>query len=317
MWYRIIGQDRYPSLVLGPPPGTAKDLSLVSQAQMTGNCATGQLQRQHYNIMGKIAGRSALSGETVDDDFTRNISLALHNAAQSIPTSWWLIPRARYTMQSRGVDNASNLEDVGRILVRINHYNLLVTLHLPSILNGRGTHANDYRPTTYLNSSRELLSRYVRLRCIRIALFRCHTIDLYAMDSLAHQHLSDRATVEETTRLLLETSKFDSDTAMLQQAAAIRKCHSSRGTKSHRSVRVKAPFMGTVTISAKGITTGLSECPPEKNASDHQNTDYWSYSLHLPLSPSVSFFQEYRAPNELNLTPANNVVEMINSEQMP
>jgi hypothetical protein len=358
MWYRIVGQDRYLSLVLGLPPGTAEDLSFASQAQMPGDCATGQLERQHYDIMGRMAGRSAMSGRKIDQDFTRNVDLALQKAAQCVDASWWLVPRASHATQSIGMDNERSLEDVGRILVQINHYNLLVTLHLPSVLSSYGTHADDYGPTTCLNSSRELLSRYIRLRCIRVAPFCCRMIDFSAftaclallsahiarhqrvsdrMDSLAHQHLSDRATVEETITLLPEASKVDTDTGLLQQAAAILECLSvieanaaarsnanltvesttSDGSSSCRSVRVKVPFIGPVTISANGISADLSERPSDTTLSDHQDSEGWSHSLDLPLSPSVYFFQEYGTLEGLDVAPPNSVDEVIGPETMP
>ncbi|KAI0555583.1 hypothetical protein F4679DRAFT_176371 [Xylaria curta] len=351
MWYRIVGQDRYLSLALGLPPGTADNLCFASQDKMPYDCATGQLERQHYDILGKIATRSAESRDFPDDEFIQSIDLALQKAVHNIPPEWWLIPRASYTMQSKGVDTVSNLEDVGRILVQINHYNLLITLHLPSVLDNCRTHTENHQQTTCLNSSRELLDRYIRLRCLRIAPFCCRMIDFSAfvaclallsahiaraqyglnkMDALAHQRLSDRATVEETIRLLLEVSKADSDATLLQQAAAILRCLSSieadvvavsnstmtpydttlDRSSSRRSVRVKVPFLGAVTISAKGIKTILSERSTEID-NPNPNAHCWTQSLSLPLSPSVYYFQEHEYSNLFDPTLANNVTETI------
>ncbi|KAI0863769.1 hypothetical protein F4860DRAFT_467788 [Xylaria cubensis] len=351
MWYRIVGQDRYLSLALGLPPGTADNLCFASQEKMPCDCATGQLERQHYDILGRMATQSAASKDLPDSEFIQSIDLALQKAVHSIPPEWWLIPRASYTMQSKGVDTVSNLEDVGRILVQINHYNLLITLHLPAVLDSHRTHTEDHQQTTCLNSSRELLDRYIRLRCMRIAPFCCRMIDFSAFvaclallsahtaraqrgsnktDALSHQRLSDRATVEETIRLLLEVSKADSDATLLQQAAAILRCLSSieadvvaasnntmtlYGTtldrsSSRRSVRVKVPFLGIVTINAKGITTNLPERSTEIDNPD-SNVDCWTHSLNLPLSPSVYYFQEYEDPQLFDPTLANNVDEVI------
>ncbi|KAI1740058.1 hypothetical protein F4680DRAFT_419571 [Xylaria scruposa] len=351
MWYRIVGQDRYLSLALGLPPGTADNLCFASQDKMPYDCATGQLERQHYDILGKIATRSAESKDFPDDGFIQSIDLALQKAVHNIPPEWWLIPRASYTMQSKGVDTVSNLEDVGRILVQINHYNLLITLHLPSVLGSRRTHTANHQQTTCLNSSRELLDRYIRLRCMRIAPFCCRMIDFSAfvaclallsahivraqcgsnkMDALAHRRLSDRAAVEETIRLLLEVSKADSDATLLQQAAAILRCLSTieadvvaasndaaalhattpARSSSRRSVRVKVPFLGIVTINAKGIATSLPERSTEVD-NPSSNVDCWTHSLNLPLSPSVYYFQEYEDPNLFDLTLANNASEVI------
>ncbi|KAI1152404.1 hypothetical protein F4825DRAFT_418933 [Nemania diffusa] len=55
MWYRIVGQDRYLSLVLGLPPRTPKNLSLSSMTSIPDDCATGLLERYHYDIMGFMA----------------------------------------------------------------------------------------------------------------------------------------------------------------------------------------------------------------------------------------------------------------------
>ncbi|KAI1826656.1 hypothetical protein F4861DRAFT_545700 [Xylaria intraflava] len=345
MWYRIVGQDRYLSLVLGLPPSMADDLCFASQTQMPSDSATGKLERKHYDIMGKMASRSAQPNNPLDDDFIRNIDDALQLAAHSLPSVWWLIPRASYGMQVGAVDTTRNIEDLGRILVQINHYNLLVTLYLPSVISPRGTHADDHGLTTCLNSCRELLSRYIRLRCIRVAPFCCRMMDLsaftaclailtahiaryqhtpYSVNPLAHQHLSDRATVDETIRLLLETSDSDKETLLMQQAAEILKClriieaditvkfndnspdMETTGDDLYpkRSIRLKVPFLGTIIISANGIMSP-SEHPTEDGTPD-PNAECWSPMLNLPLSPSVYPLQEHGDPDELNPSSADN-----------
>lgn len=231
MWYRIVGQDRYLALVLGLPAGTAEDSFVPLAAQVPDDCPTGRLERQHCVLMDRMASQHNQKDE--DPEIICSIDKGFQEAAQSVPPEWWLLPRTRHGERSSGIDSGSNLEDMMRILVQITHYNLLLLLHLPSILRARGKGVQDYSRDTCVNSSRELLNRYIRLRCMKRAPFCCRMIDFCAFtgcltlllshinrlshrepgtsDVLAHHHLSDRATVEETVELMLEFNQTNND----------------------------------------------------------------------------------------------------------
>lgn len=324
MWYRIVGQDRYLALVLGLPAGTAEDSFVPSAAQVPDDCPTGRPERQHCVLMGRMASQHNQKDE--DLDIICSIDKGFQEAAQSVPPEWWLLPRTRYGERSSGIDSGSNLEDMMRILVQITHYNLLLLLHLPSMLRARGKGVQDYSRDTCVNSSRELLNRYIRLRCLKRAPFCCRMIDFCAFtacltlllshinrishrepgtsDVLAHHHLSDRATVEETVELMLEFNETNSD-ASLRQTVAILKClcgiEADAAKRSRElagiqtpncdaddpkhALRVNIPSFGTIYITRDGISTDTSTSSSRNHVLDG-GSHGWSEEFNIPLSPS-------------------------------
>ncbi|KAI0869681.1 hypothetical protein GGS24DRAFT_478033 [Hypoxylon argillaceum] len=180
---------------------------------------------------------------------------------------------------------------------------------------------------TCVNSSRELLNRYIRLRCIRVSPFCCRMIDFAAFtscmallcahisrhqqsdrtDYLAHQHLSDRAMIKETIELMLHTSRTEMDPSVLQRTVMILEClsvievDSAMVTDQTTSlevlppnrehtrsiVRLKVPFLGPVTISASGFDL---ECLHDHPASTRHRVT-WTQEMDLLLTPAVDFDQ--------------------------
>ncbi|KAI1812448.1 hypothetical protein GGS20DRAFT_23364 [Poronia punctata] len=324
MWYRIVGQDRYLSLVLGLPPSTMEDYSFVHHPHMPDDCTTGQLERRHYDIMGEMATQSARHSTLVGDDFAQNLARELKTAAEDIPTSWWLVPRSNYSRTNGRMDDARSPEDVGRVTVQINHLNLLAMLHLPSVLVGKGLPSDEDELLVCLSCSRELLSRYIRLRCMRVAPFCCRMVDFGAftacvamlsahisrdpslsnrLSSLGIHHSGDRALVDETVGLMLEASVLGNGTDVLRKTVEILKCLSAieeevvarrRGPANQctttrgpeKIVRMKVPFVGDVFISASGVTVRSSTSSSTGNGVSAPEVGPWHSSPDLPFSPS-------------------------------
>ena len=213
-----------------------------------------------------------------------------------------------------------------RILIQITHYYLLVLLHLPSAVHMRED-VDGYSRVTCIDSSRELLSRYIRLRCMKHPPFCCRAIDLCAFtaslalllahitslnlqqfgscDALAHQRLSDRATVEETIDIMLQIGEADSD-LLLQHSVTILKClavmeeDATKKSRSNptiladnidspspkRAIRTRIPFFGIVYITSDGVSAdplGITS----KNRGLPPASFEWREGMDMPISPSV------------------------------
>ena len=289
MWYRIIHQDRYLSLMLGVPAGTSCSYR-DSDNLLQGDCATGRLECMHSVIMGRIVARN--EQRSSDDEFTitQEIDSALRKAARCLPSHWWLLPNARSTSKGKATVE-EQLQDIMRTLVQLTHFNLLTLLHLPYMLNILGGRSYQYSKTACASASRELLSRYTRFRSLYQNAFCCRSIDFAAftacltlllahleshrddfgtMDFLAHQRLSDRAMVEETIDLMLESSCSGND-SVSQHTADILRCllgieaeaadgrnpsqfNNSTPESQHRSsIRLILPHLGKVEVGSDRI----------------------------------------------------------------
>lgn len=332
MWYRIVGNDMSLSLALGLRAGAA-EIPLFPPKQMPEDGETGLLERQHYALMWQMIHRVDHRGGDIET--IRNIDRELQEASQSVSSEWWLLPRTSYKERSSGVDNTGRLDDAMRLLVQITHYYLLLILHLPSALHICAD-VHDYSRVTCVDSSRELLSRYIRLRRMKHPPFCCRSIDLCAFtaclallvahitrinhqqfgsaSALAHQRLSDRATVEETIDIMLQISEASSDLSLQESATMLRGLSTmeedaamkSRGhptahmidsspSTSKRAMRTKIPFFGTVYITSSGVSTDPFNLVAvnQELGTEH---DLWARDMDMPISPSAFMPQGHVAP---------------------
>lgn len=293
MWYRIVHQDRYLSLMLGVPGGTSS-VYRDSDTLLQGDCATGRLECMHSAIMGRIITRN--EGRDFEDELkmTQEIDLALQKAARSLLSHWWLLPNALSASINKATEQ-EQLEDIMRTLVQLTHFHLLVLLHLPYMMDVRGTRSQQYSKTACANASRELLNRYTRFRSLYQTAFCCRSIDFSAftaslalilthlqsnwcntlsMEFLSHQRLSDRAMIEESINLMLQASCSGQD-AVSQHTCIILRCLLDIETeatercdplRSHHSdldgqdeisrscVHLTVPYLGKLEIASDGIT---------------------------------------------------------------
>ncbi|TDZ13952.1 Dehydrocurvularin biosynthesis regulator [Colletotrichum spinosum] len=302
LWHRIVSQERYLALMLGLPT-SAVSLALPSAPTGPSECPSNYLERNHSEIMDRIAARNDSDDCFDDTTITHSIDQQLQKAAQGMPTGWWLLPRPRHRGNSAG-DTFESLEDVLRILLQITHFGLLILLHLPYMLRSVGNCTYDYSKQACVNASRELLNRYIRARCLHQTAFCCTGIDFSAftaclsllvahvqrahhgqgtVDFLAHQRLSDRALVEEVVGLMMEVNSAGTD-ALLEQTASILKslldieadaadnahkdccAHANgEGNGSNRVLRLKIPYYGNLCISRNGVFSNVDVTPPSES----------------------------------------------------
>ncbi|KAL6363260.1 hypothetical protein LRP88_02670 [Fusarium phalaenopsidis] len=284
MWHRIVSQDRYLALMLGLPPGTPGDCLGNPEDLALDDCPMGYLERIHCIIMSRItASRGNKSDSTASVDL-QVIDLSLEKATRCMPPGWWQLPL-------KSPDDGEALEDVLRIMFHITHFSLLIYLRLPHMLLD-GENTQNYNKSTCVNASRELLSRYIRFRCMDSIAFCCTSIDFSAFtacltlllahlrrwhdtndvaDDLAHKRLSDRAMVQETIELMVELGQESGDmvlgktTEIVASLARIEADAAKKaglyggfsGTRNrrtpNRSLRIMIPSFGVVSITRDGI----------------------------------------------------------------
>ncbi|EQB47917.1 hypothetical protein CGLO_12916 [Colletotrichum gloeosporioides Cg-14] len=296
MWHRIVSQDRYLSLMLDVPASTASSAS-PEVAFVPGECPSEYLERAHSTLMGRIAISNEEDQDMHDLSSTQSIDRAIQEAAHIMSPEWWFLPNARNKNIFAKSDSSQTLEGILRVLLQITHFSLLILLHLPCMLRSSGESTYNYSKQACVNGSRELLSRYIKFRCMNLVAFCCRGTDFSAftaclalvlahierwqrgtkgVDILAHQRLSDRAVVEEAIELFLEVNGSSSDDLLEQTASILRSLldmeadAATQATSpadliavetrhSRRCLRLKIPYFGAVTITRNG--TSLKSTP--------------------------------------------------------
>ncbi|KAL2687090.1 hypothetical protein Neosp_004641 [[Neocosmospora] mangrovei] len=341
MWHRIVSQDRYLALMLGLPPGTPDDCLGNPEDLALDDCPMGYLERIHCIIMSRItASRGSKSDITASVDL-QVIGLTLEKATRCMPPDWWQLP-------IKSPDDGEALEDVLRIMFHITHFSLLIYLRLPHVLLD-GENTQNYNKSTCVNASRELLSRYIRFRCMDSIAFRCISIDFSAFtacltlllahlrrwhdtndveDDLAHKRLGDRAMVQETIELMMELGQESGDTVLEKTAeivASLARIESDAAKKAglyggfsgtrnrytpNRSLRLMIPSFGVVSITKDGIIPSASV--PNSKGECHSQRSHTRQRPQGTSAPSAEVFQggESQALGTSSLTFGSDILQV-------
>ncbi|KAL4935162.1 hypothetical protein BDV06DRAFT_234611 [Aspergillus oleicola] len=249
MWLRILILDRHLCLLLGLPQGCTDHSTMVfNETRLANDCPMGRLEHLHCVAMSRILERNASKPTSSREDLaaTRAIDLELQKAAGSLPSKWWLVPKLGIASSSTTTtDLQASFWDTRRLVLQIFHYNLLNQLHLPYMLRRSSSAEGESKPCysrlTCVNSSREVLSRWISLRSFNRIAYSCRTVDFLAlmaamallfahMDShrdgadnlLANQYLGDRAMIEQVAEHMGGISMLNSDELSRQSAELLR-----------------------------------------------------------------------------------------------
>ncbi|PYH88208.1 hypothetical protein BO71DRAFT_339403 [Aspergillus ellipticus CBS 707.79] len=299
LWYRIVYTDRFLCLMLGLPQGSL-DRSMAAEAALAQDTPLGRLERLHCAIASRILERNDADPTSYTIVTAREIDLELQNAAQAMPSGWWLPPSLTRTGAS-----AQQFWEMLRLVTQLYHFNLLNQLHLPFMLHfTSATPLHNYCQSTCVNASREILSRFIAFRTFNRVAYCCRAVDFFALiaalvlliahlrmharpaddlNPLAHQRPGDRAMVEHAVASMDELGRVSQDVLSAKSADLLRRLlgieeeaakgrvyrmqsvraadEPAAGTGPTESVlRIRIPYFGTVKIAPEG---GVSkETPP-------------------------------------------------------
>ncbi|KAJ5959008.1 uncharacterized protein N7479_006158 [Penicillium vulpinum] len=238
MWFRIVSLDRNLCLMLGLTQGSL-DQSMATGTGFRDDIPMGRLERMHCTLASRILERNESDSCASDFSLTQSLDLELQKAGRSMPSKWWLMPN----LDSVADDPKALFFDMGRLFNQLYHYNLLNQLHLPYMLRSSPERKYEYSKMTCVNSSREILLRFIMFRGYNRNNFCCRTVDFFALmaaitlllahlDShrfsktsnlLAHQYLGDRAMIEQAQVNMEQISRLNGDTLSAQSADLLHK----------------------------------------------------------------------------------------------
>ncbi|KAJ4198915.1 hypothetical protein NW759_016190 [Fusarium solani] len=233
-WFRILYTERLLCLLLGLPQASTDCTMGDETALLVEEHPVGRLERMHCVIASKLLQRNDM--ETNYDQETRNIDLQIQRAAQSMPPRWWLMPNL-----SGISDDAQGFGETIRLTNQLFHLFLIIQLHLPYMLRSTASSKQRDSTTTCVNSSREVMVRFISFRSIQSVAFYCRAIDFFALiasmtlllahidshqnnegESLAHQRPSDRALIEQAMEYMDDFNKSSQDILSKRSAEVIR-----------------------------------------------------------------------------------------------
>ncbi|KAI0193462.1 hypothetical protein F4808DRAFT_464811 [Astrocystis sublimbata] len=238
LWFRIVYMDRYLSLMLGNPQGTTS-IDATSSPTPEQDSPLSTFDRRLTVIASRILERNEHPFSAREIPKTQAIDSELLQASRGMPLSFW----RPANFQGLAPGSPETLLETIRIGAQVYYYGLLVQLHLPYTLRLQDNVVNNNSKTTCINSSREIILRFITHRtfnplscCSRpvdffallagIALLLAH-LDTYNHpeigNPLAHQRLSDRALLIQAQEMMDVISKANKDVITGKSAQVLRR----------------------------------------------------------------------------------------------
>ncbi|KFY96201.1 hypothetical protein V500_02549 [Pseudogymnoascus sp. VKM F-4518 (FW-2643)] len=287
MWFRIVYMDRFLSLLLGLPQGHS-DMSISSEIALGTSEPSERLEHIHTVILSRMLERNNLGLSQSAITMTLEIDEDLLRAAEGMPAKFWGPPN----FAGLEKDSQEALWESMRVKDQMFHYTMLNQLHLPFLFSSSAEPKNEYAKITCVNSSREILTRFVAFRAFNRFSASCRLADFLALvagmtlilahlyghrqeekdNLLAHQRLGDRATMEQAleimevssnqnedmlaarcARLLQQLLHIEADAAQGHNYSAQKVQSSESGHEDERNVLfITLPYFGTVKFTRDG-----------------------------------------------------------------
>jgi hypothetical protein len=205
VWFRLVYSDRYMSLILGVPPAVTDDSGLGS---MDGT-ELRRLERVHAIVTGRIALRNERlrragfwDGGVLDEqeaDYayreTLQIDDDMKQAVRLLSPELWFLPASAVNLSPPPAATPAQIKDTtARLFAQLKHFNLLVLLHFPYVMQALDSrkpppppswpaagNLYTYSTQTAIHASREVLSRFLVYRSLRPAPLLYRGFDLMAL----------------------------------------------------------------------------------------------------------------------------------------
>ncbi|KAH8586191.1 hypothetical protein B0O99DRAFT_529202 [Bisporella sp. PMI_857] len=290
IWFRIVYMDRFLSLLLGLPQGNS-NASLDSDTPLTNGTPSEKFEVIHSGIMAKIFQRNDIGPSPGAVPMTLEIDKLVLEAADCLPSNFWRPPN----FTGLELNSPEAFREGIRVRDQMAHYTLLNQLHLPFMLCPRADRMAEYSRITCVNSSREILTRFVAFRTFNRIPSYCRLADFLALvagmtlilahlynhrsnqeagNVFAHQRLVDRAAVEQTLDIMEVSSRLSDDMLAAKCVTLLR-----------HLLLVEAN-------AAKGHNYSAQHVPGVQGVPSDQEGDCTVFSINVPYIGTVKITRE-------------------------
>jgi hypothetical protein len=274
LWYRIQWVDRWLSLLLGMPMGSQGD-SFAAPEHSVDDTPAEKLEKQHTVIMARLVERNLAPPEQAFT-MTQSIDYELDTAARLMGQSWWRDAVLNPLRQS-----GEGAHQKQRAILQLNHFCLLILLHVPYMLRDPAESRYDYCKARCRRATREVLKRFSTFRSAVVSAHACRHVDYAALIAAMTlllgylnrtasagadevQRADDRALVERARGYMEQVAVLNQDRLSRESADMIQRLlpiidlvvptldaqARTRGQPDQGDLHVDVPYLGTVNLHA-------------------------------------------------------------------
>ncbi|KAK0616198.1 hypothetical protein B0T14DRAFT_242195 [Immersiella caudata] len=281
LWSRINICDRLVSLLLGLPVGST-DNAYASDEATKRDTDLEKMEKIQSTIAARIVQRNAnKTGEAYA--MTQVINRDLKALAAKMDEEWWLEP-----VLNPFEGKEHNLGLMYRLFRQVQQHDLLVLLHLPYMLRNPAEMAYNDSKAVCVESSREVLRRFVSFRTLYNSAWSCRHIDYSALVSAMTLLLSylrqDRSQpIPPCAERAQDKELVEVVRARMQHIAVV-----NQDKLSQESANIVGQMMSILSSIDPSAMNGLSKSGTEALRCLHFDIPYFgSVDIHPTLSTAV------------------------------
>ncbi|KAI0554462.1 hypothetical protein F4679DRAFT_297022 [Xylaria curta] len=318
IWFRLNFTDRYLSLLLGLPAGTDDNSFLSNDPN---DDPMDRIEKQHTIVMGAIIKRNYSKGDA-SFGMTQAIDCDLETAARSVAPDFWQLPPTKALVDAEPTER---MHAITRVMLQMNHHNLLILLHLPYMLRDPNERRWDYSKATCISSSRHLLRTFLLFRMINNASNACRHTDYSALtasmtlllgyldpklqardQATTSRREADRALIQEARAKLQQMADQNGDKLAREAAIIIGRLlpllnpdlltsgsggegGNNEGGGELRAIQLEIPYMGTININPPANTqTPQHDVQPHAHAAPTSTSNTVANASIMPATSTTT-----------------------------
>ncbi|KAI0856411.1 hypothetical protein F4860DRAFT_402547 [Xylaria cubensis] len=318
IWFRLNFTDRYLSLLLGLPAGTDDNSFLSNEPD---DDPMDRMEKQHTIVMGAIIKRNYSKGDA-SFGITQAIDCDLEAAARSVAPDFWQLPPANALVDTEPTER---MHAISRVMLQMNHHNLLILLHLPYMLRDSKERRWDYSKATCITSSRHLLRTFLLFRKINNASNACRHTDYSALtasmtlllgyldpklqardQATTSRREADRTLIQEARAKLQQMADRNGDKLAREASVIIGRLlpllnpdlltsggggegGNNEGSGEVRAIQLEIPYMGTININPPTNTqTPQHDVQPHAHAAPTSTPDSVANTSTMPAASATA-----------------------------
>ncbi|KAK4442518.1 transcription factor sdnS [Podospora aff. communis PSN243] len=281
LWCRINICDRFSSLLLGLPVGST-DNHYASDEATKRDTDMERMEKSQSVIAARIVQRNAnKTGEAYA--MTQAINRDLKALAAKMDDEWWQEP-----LLDPFEGKEHNLGLMYRLFRQVQHYDLMVLLHLPYMLRNPAERVYNDSKATCVDSSRAVLQRFVSFRTLYNSAWSCRHIDYSALVSamtllLSYLRQDKSQPIPPCAERASDRKLVEVVRARMQHIAVV-----NRDKLSEESANIVGQMMSILNSIDQSTTNGLSESSTEALRCLHFDIPYFgTVDIHPTLSTAV------------------------------
>ena len=294
MWFNLVQFNGYLAVILGWPQ-TPHERCNTQLPTPSDDQREKLMQHLEWTAASQILHRDAMN--FFDVASVRSVDRILQKSACTLPAKWWNV----VSPDSRLDENSLIVDVVDSLMTQLAHFHLLTHLHLPLSMTDSPDCYTCYSKLVVINSSREVLLRFISLhRSPQLAMY-CRGVSLLAFVaciSLSLMHYAAKHRRHSCRCLDPLINQYQTDYATMQSALGCMEitastCADLVSRKTAPVLRAVIEIMPSIICHGTVLRSSVLDYKKGYGSGGSTNLSYGHIKVHIPFIGFIRFEQGF------------------------